>query len=146
MTPAEFRTIRESLGLSAQALADIIGITQERTIRRWEDGTRPLPADAAERLSILDTMAETIAQQGIQTIQAHPEAVEIVVIRYERNEDFPDGQFPHANCIHAAALGRLKRTAPERVKIIGFEPDKYFAWLGDRQDTQGSRSEWAATK
>lgn len=53
MTPADFKTLRESLGLSAQWLADTIGVDQ-RTIRRWEDGVIPLRPDAVELLTRLD--------------------------------------------------------------------------------------------
>lgn len=53
MTPAEFKTIRESLGLSAQWLADAVHVDQ-RTVRRWEDGAIPLRADIVELLMRLD--------------------------------------------------------------------------------------------
>lgn len=53
MTPAEFKTLRESLGLSAQWLADAVHVDQ-RTVRRWEDGAIPLRADIVELLTRLD--------------------------------------------------------------------------------------------
>jgi DNA-binding transcriptional regulator YiaG len=34
MTPADFKTLRESLGLSARWLADRLSVDQ-RTVRRW---------------------------------------------------------------------------------------------------------------
>lgn len=144
MTPAEFKTIRESLGLSAQALADILGISQERTIRRWEDGSRELPEDAAGRLLELDAEADRMAEQGRRMCLAHPAAVIVTVLRYERLEDYPRAAYPHAHRIHAAALGRLKKAAPSRVRIVSFSAEAYRAWLGKRKDSPELRATWGA--
>lgn len=38
MTAAQFKEARRKLGLSAQKLADLIGVADGRTIRRWEAG------------------------------------------------------------------------------------------------------------
>lgn len=57
MTPADFKTIRESLSLSAQWLADAVHVDQ-RTVRRWEDGAIPLRADVVELLTDLDAQVE----------------------------------------------------------------------------------------
>lgn len=53
MTPADFKSIRESLGLSAQWLADAVHVDQ-RTVRRWEDGEIPLREDVVRVLTELD--------------------------------------------------------------------------------------------
>ncbi|MGW4528892.1 antitoxin Xre-like helix-turn-helix domain-containing protein [Amycolatopsis sp. NPDC004378] len=53
VTPADFKTIRESLGLSAQWLATAVDVDQ-RTVRRWEDGALPLRADVVDLLTRLD--------------------------------------------------------------------------------------------
>lgn len=53
MTPADFKTIRESLGLSAQWLATAVNADQ-RTVRRWEDGRIPLRADVVDLLTRLN--------------------------------------------------------------------------------------------
>lgn len=144
MTPAEFKTIRESLGLSAKALADILGISQERTIRRWEDASRALPEDAADRLLELDVEADRMAEHGRRMCLAHPDAVIVTVLRYERPEDYPETSYPHAHRVHAAALGRLKRVAPDRVRIVAFDAERYRAWLGSRKDSIALRAAWGA--
>ncbi len=41
--PAEFRTIRRSLGYSTQGLARVLGVRAGRTIRKWERGDRDIP-------------------------------------------------------------------------------------------------------
>ena len=50
MTPEEVRTARQTLGISAQALADKIGLADGRTIRKYESGENVVPRWA--RLSI----------------------------------------------------------------------------------------------
>ena len=55
MTPAEFKQTRRDLGYSQQSLAEEwgMGINGGRTIRRWEDGERPLNPVAAYCLSLM---------------------------------------------------------------------------------------------
>ena len=38
MTPADFKKARRKLGLSAQGMADLVGVKEGRTIRRYEAG------------------------------------------------------------------------------------------------------------
>ena len=49
LTPEEFKSMREKLGYSQQALADEWGMGDSggRTIRRWESGDRPVNSIAA---------------------------------------------------------------------------------------------------
>jgi len=42
MTPTEFKAIRNGAGYSQNALADLLRISDGRTVRRWEDGSRPV--------------------------------------------------------------------------------------------------------
>lgn len=66
MTSTELHTIRTSHGLSLADAAHILGVN-ERTVRRWESGTSPIPAGvAAEVLAInetIDQVAERIAAE-----------------------------------------------------------------------------------
>lgn len=43
MTGSELRTIRHRLGLSAQDLARVVGVSGERTVFKWEYGERGIP-------------------------------------------------------------------------------------------------------
>lgn len=43
MTPAEFRSARHALGLSAEGMARFARVSSGRTVRRWEEGTREIP-------------------------------------------------------------------------------------------------------
>ena len=49
MIPAEFREARRALGLSARAMAAALGVSDGRTVRRWEAGRHPI-SGPVERL------------------------------------------------------------------------------------------------
>ena len=55
MTPEQFKQTRKALGFSQQALADEWGMGENggRTIRRWEQGERPLNPVAAYALALM---------------------------------------------------------------------------------------------
>lgn len=44
MTPDELRRFRKDLGLSQSQFAKMVGASSDRTVRRWEDGERDIPA------------------------------------------------------------------------------------------------------
>jgi DNA-binding transcriptional regulator YiaG len=43
MTPAELKTARHALGLSAEGFAKLVRVESGRTVRRWEAGDRDIP-------------------------------------------------------------------------------------------------------
>jgi DNA-binding transcriptional regulator YiaG len=54
MTPETFKSIRNRAGLTQSRLAAALGISDSRTIRRWEDGSRPVSGPAAVCMELLD--------------------------------------------------------------------------------------------
>lgn len=70
MTPADFKAIRESLGLSAQWLASAVHVDQ-RTVRRWEDGAIPLRADVVDLLDRLDRQMAADVEAEIDQVLAN---------------------------------------------------------------------------
>ena len=52
MTPREFRDHRLALGLSTEQLAERLGV-DPRTIRRWQDGSQPVPGPATMAMALL---------------------------------------------------------------------------------------------
>ena len=53
LAPADLKTIRRRvLSLSVNQMAEALGVS-ERTVRRWELGTRPIPDGVAERVHLL---------------------------------------------------------------------------------------------
>ena len=53
MTPAEFRSIRKKLGLSARKMAELLGLKSGRTIRRYEAGDIPISGPVEKLIRIL---------------------------------------------------------------------------------------------
>lgn len=53
MMPTEFSAARKTLGLSVRAFAAAIGYRDERTVRRFEAGGRPIPRAVADRVRAL---------------------------------------------------------------------------------------------
>lgn len=53
MTGEEFKAIRNAAGLSVNGLADALRISDERTVRRWEDGTKDVSGPASILMELL---------------------------------------------------------------------------------------------
>jgi DNA-binding transcriptional regulator YiaG len=70
MTPADFKAARKALCLSQNDLAEVWGMGDNggRTIRRWENGERPLNPIAAYALRLMLASApDGIRQPGPST-------------------------------------------------------------------------------
>ncbi len=63
MTPAEVRTAREALGLTANGMAEALRLGRNggRTVRRWESGQTPIsgPAQVAIEMMIARLIEES---------------------------------------------------------------------------------------
>ena len=153
MTAAELKTLRESLGLPLQWVAQQAGV-RLRSAQYWEAGKNPVPDDVAGLLMSLDEqlwqlVADYLAQ--VDEIKAEegrlPEG--IVLIRYKTDEDlweFHSGFKPIPASSHAMLLARTRRKLSEIgvASIIEYmDPKAYRKWLGDREDKETLRSEWA---
>lgn len=77
MTPAELKTIRESLGLPVQWLAERAGV-QRRSVEYWEAGRSAVPADVADLLLQIDAQFAESTRQALIVLdeqtakQGHP--------------------------------------------------------------------------
>lgn len=54
MTPRQFRQLRTRLGLSVGDVAQLFGLSSTRSVRRWINGSAPIPPDIAQRLYEMD--------------------------------------------------------------------------------------------
>lgn len=154
MTGAELRTLRDSLGLSAEQIAVMAGV-KGRTVQRWEVDDWPVPQDVAELLQRLDTLLERAvlgAVDGLQQARERAGALpaETVMLRYRSAEDLaryrPDmAELPPA--VHGALVDRV-RLAFARLnvasRIVWMDAAAYEAWRGKRRDSDALRSQWAA--
>ena len=114
MSPAELKTLRESLGLTAQWLADQSGV-RLRTVQYWESGERQsVPDDVQALLRCIDAMHQRAAETAVAQVRevakqagALPETIELA--RYRTDAELwnahPDYRPMPVTC-HAAMLAR----------------------------------------
>jgi hypothetical protein len=156
VTAAEFKTIRERLGLSAEAFGKLLARpVRDRTVRYWESGQQPIPADAEEFLLALDAEAELAVDRALGMVaQARAEQgappQSVTLVRYHSPDDLAEAHPELARAgtgYHAAIVGRV-REALERAdihtRIVFFDHDAYRTWLKWRRDSSAMRAAWAA--
>lgn len=119
MTPAEFKTIRESLGLSAQWIANHLGVSL-RTVRYWEAGERVnIPDKSAVNLADMDAGFGALVEQAL----VNPPSV---LVRYHTDAGLwrtrPD-LAPLPAVAHAALLARIRTAILARGGTVSIEYD-----------------------
>lgn len=150
MTPAELKTLRESLGLTLQWVADRARVNL-RTAQYWESGRQCAPADVCSMLLELERAveAQVAAACGLAKASA-PQRV--MLVRYRTDAELhqfrPEMAGLPASC-HAALLARLQRamwSMSIQCGIQFMDTQEYMSWLGGREDSETLRAEWAAGK
>lgn len=155
MTPAEFRTMRETLGLTGQWVADRADVSL-RAVQYWDEGRWVVPEAVEDMLETIEQTLEAAVEQALEQVDesiargAVPD--EITLIRYRTDKDLwrfrPDMQ-PLPATTHGVLVTRLKRalcTKGIAATIEFMKPDEYMQWLGEREDTETTRAEWASTR
>jgi hypothetical protein len=154
MNAAEFKTLRESLGLPVPWVAAQAG-ARPRVVESWEEGKEPVPDDVAGLLASLDEQLWQLVDDYLEQVNEMkaqdgvlPEG--IVLIRYRTDEDlwaFHSGFKPLPATSHAMLLARTQHALKGMgvASLIRYmEPKVYRNWLGKREDTETLRSTWAA--
>lgn len=128
MTPAELKTIRESLGLSAQWLADRAGVLQ-RSVQYWEAGRSRVPEDVAELVLRIDAQFTEATRQALAVVdeqtarQGHPPEV-VRLYRY-RDDAALHAARPDMDGLpvtaHAALLARVRLALMARGQAVVIE-------------------------
>lgn len=142
-----FFSVPEAALLVAASPERISGV-QERTWRRWEDGTLAVPDNIAEtmlklcawRERALDALRGAISDGK----EAHGE-MDIVLVWYYTLDDWaslagrePALWRPQCSVIaEAVALG---------AHLVKFDSAHYAQWLGKRKDSEQMRGAWAAAQ
>lgn len=156
MTDAEFRTLRDALGLSVDACCRIFGVA-DRTIRRWDSGRLPVPPPVAAELRAIDAdydeAAAALIRKYTDLSNQHggaPPAGGVILLRYRTDDDLaryhPDlrlrGTQAHGAMIDRAARA-LRAECGIAPRIEWLDPEAYEAWRGRRPDSEGLRAAWA---
>jgi hypothetical protein len=72
MTDAEFKVVREFLGLTGDWLSDHLGVSS-RTVRHWEQGKYPIPDGVRLTLEALETSAAQQVTAAVKMLNDAPE-------------------------------------------------------------------------
>lgn len=86
MHPAEFKTLREAVGLSISTLVKVIDV-DERSIRKWESGKKKLPLDVIASLVAIDQLITDTVEYAFAEFQTSPQD-RVVLKRYIEEEDY----------------------------------------------------------
>lgn len=88
MSAAEFKTLREAVGLSISTLVKVIDV-DERSIRKWESGKKKVPLDVFDQVVAIDQLISDTANAEFKTLQVgSPESV--VLYRFIDEDDLYD--------------------------------------------------------
>jgi len=152
MRPAELRTFRESLGLSAKWMATHFNVPLDR-VYGWESGHGPLPdgvADALRRIAVLINEAVERAIVTLLEVRGNGDVTApVILLRYCSDDElwyFHPELRPISSGSHAVMLGRICQTLAARdieTAIEYMDVKWYLSWLGQRTDTQHNREKWA---
>lgn len=115
MNPAEFKTLREALGLTLNWVAEQAGVGI-RTCQYWESGRSDPPADVVEMLQRLDAQIDRVVIETLDTYadvaETHGEPENIELYRYRENIDLWNSKpemRPLPVTYHAAMLFRIAK-------------------------------------
>lgn len=101
MSSAEFRVLRENLGLTTQWIAEELGV-HHRTARRWDDGELAVPTRAATQLRAWHAAADAAVAAALNT------AVDELVVQ---RADDPTSPWPAR--WHRHVLARVAAQRPD---------------------------------
>lgn len=110
MTSAEFRVVREFLGLTGDWLAARLKVTP-RTVRLWEQGKHPIPDGIRVEIEDLEARTGEFVTALIDKLLDMPDPV---VVTYRSDDQYhaahPDMPFPAS--WHRAVVARVAQETP----------------------------------
>jgi transcriptional regulator with XRE-family HTH domain len=110
MTDAEFKVIREFLGLTGDWLAEYLSVSP-RTVRHWEQGKYPIPDGVRLTIEDLETRTSEFIGRIVEHLMDLPDPA---VITYRTDAEYhaanPDIPFPAS--WHRAVVARIALEVP----------------------------------
>jgi transcriptional regulator with XRE-family HTH domain len=110
MTSAEFKVVREFLGLTGDWLAAHLGVSP-RTVRHWEQGKYPIPDGVRLAVENLEARTAEFIDGIVRKLMDLPEAG---VITYRDDVEYhaahPESEFPAS--WHRAVVARIAQEVP----------------------------------
>ena len=149
LSAEEYRTIRQTLGLSQAEAAAFHRVQSVITIKRWESGKSFVSELACNKITALFEKINQVVKAGVEKILAAPENTQVVLIIYpEGCRDLIPGLGDLPLSVHTAMIRRTYIAARELgrdVGLITFNPQSYFSFLAANGLTDGheNRAAWA---
>lgn len=147
MNNIELEAARRLLFFSLPEAAAQLGGVSEQAWRRWEAGSRSIPADIVAMMARLLEWREKVIMTSADKIASSPENTRVILIWYASLADWvaaPQRE-PHMwrpqQSVCADLLGRF----PATIRLVRFNPATYAAWLSGRPDSEALRAAWAST-
>lgn len=110
MSAAEFRCLREWLGLTTLWVADHLDVA-ERTVHRWEAGASRVPAGVSDEMLRLSEVTYDVLNGAVDQLMDAPEPG---IITYRTDEDYrahhPEQDWPAS--WHRALCARIADEVP----------------------------------
>lgn len=148
MKSFELEALRRLLFFSPPEAGLLVSQTSEQAWRRWEAGSRAVPADVAERILGLVDWRQRAIDAAIKQIAAAPAESGVTLLWYDSLDDWATlpGREPVLWRPQQSVLAALLGEFPSRVALVGFDAPAYAAWLAGRPDGEAMRSQWAAAQ
>lgn len=158
MNRTDLQALRRLLFFTPRDAAQFIAASQEQpngvaeeTWLAWESGAQPIPERVADRIAELsewrsDALAATADNIRIQITEKDGMPESVFVIWYENLDDWlslPNRE-PLMWRLQQSVCAGL-RGMYSLVKLVCFDKESYKTWLGDRDDCESARAEWAST-
>lgn len=151
ITGAELQTLRESAGLTREALAELMGV-EARSVKHWETRTTAsVPDEAAQIVRHAAQWVASTAREALADLLRQPGGL-VALVRYRETAHLP----PSARAtglradVHGAMVARLfsdSLSAGVACRVVWFDAAHYRQWLNTQHpqhaDTEALRSEWA---
>jgi len=118
MHPAEFKTLREAVGLSISTLVKVIDV-DERTLRKWESGKKKLPQGVIDSLVAVDTLLTATANNLFDTTQKTPQD-SVVLYRFIDEEDLLN-QHPEFEGLPMSSYGVVLFRVRQKLMDLGIQ-------------------------
>lgn len=127
----EFKAVRESLSLTAAAMAELLSVS-EGTIKNWEKGKYAPPAGVAAEVGRLEEYTRRCVDAVVETARSRDEPMVVV---WRLSDEMPQGP---AGTLGAAWWRAVAARARERVAglEVGY-PDELDRLTGSRGRTLG---------
>lgn len=110
MTPAEFRVVREFLGLTGDWLAAHLHVSP-RTVRHWEAGTYPIPDGVRLAIEDLETQTGEFVGGCVDKLMDLPDPV-VVTYRSDMEYRAASPEVPFPASWHRAVVARIAQEVP----------------------------------